>query len=167
MCSSDLFDVLFEKTWNLICRQERSIALCIVDIDFFKPYNDNYGHMQGDKVLHTVAQALSNCAKRADEIVARFGGEEFVILAYIENEEQLQLFSEKLQEAIHKLALPHGYSTVNDHITISTGITWIQNSGDWLTNFTREEWLNSSDQALYEAKSKGRQLNVKIGRAHV
>lgn len=154
------FDLLLEKTWNLICRQERSIALCIVDIDFFKPYNDHYGHIQGDTVLHTVAQALSNCAQRADEIVARFGGEEFVILAYIESEEHLQIFSEKLQETIHKLALPHGYSSVSDHITISAGITWIQSSGDWLTNYTKEEWLHSSDLALYEAKNKGRQLNV-------
>lgn len=154
------FDIQFEKTWNLICRQERSVALCIVDIDFFKPYNDNYGHIEGDKVLHAVAQALANCAKRADEIVARFGGEEFVILAYIETEEDLIQFSNKLQESINKLALPHGHSAVNDHITISTGITWIQNSGDWLTNFTKEEWLNSSDLALYEAKNNGRQLNI-------
>lgn len=154
------FDQLFEKTWNLMCRQQRSIALCIVDIDFFKPYNDNYGHPQGDKILYEVAQALSNCAKRADEIVARYGGEEFVILAYIEDEKHLTLFSESLQNAINKLALPHEYSSVSNHVTVSTGITWIRNSGDWLTNYTKEEWLNSSDKALYAAKNKGRQQNV-------
>lgn len=154
------FDLLFEKTWNLACRHQRSIALCIIDIDFFKPYNDNYGHVQGDKVLHAVAQALSNCAKRADEIVARYGGEEFVILAYIEDEEQLELFSESIQNAILKLALPHKYSNVNDQITVSSGITWLKNTGEWLTNYTKEEWLNSSDEALYEAKKNGRQQNV-------
>lgn len=154
------FDQLFEKTWNLICRQQRSVALCIIDIDYFKPYNDNYGHVQGDKVLQDVAQALSNCAKRADEIVARYGGEEFVILAYIEDEEQLKLFSENIQNTVLKLALPHKYSSVNDYITVSSGITWLNNTGEWLTNYTKEEWLNSSDEALYEAKKNGRQRNI-------
>lgn len=154
------FDLLFEKTWNLICRQQRSVALCIVDIDYFKPYNDHYGHVQGDKTLQAVAQALSNCAKRADEIVARFGGEEFVLLAYIEDEEQLALFSQKIQNAVAKLALVHEFSQVNDIVTVSAGITWLKNTGSWLTNYTKEEWLHNSDEALYSAKKNGRQQNV-------
>lgn len=154
------FDLLFEKTWNLMCRHQRSVALCLVDIDFFKPYNDHYGHVQGDKVLHDVAQALATCAKRADELVARYGGEEFVLLAFVESEEHLQRFSEKIQNVVNKLAIPHEYSDVSNIITVSTGIVWIENSGEWLTNYTREEWLNNVDSALYEAKDKGRQQNI-------
>lgn len=154
------FDLLLEKTWNLICRQQRSVALCMVDIDFFKAYNDHYGHPQGDLVLHNVAQALSKCAKRADEIVARYGGEEFAILAYVDDEEQLKLFSHNLQNAVRMLAIPHEFSDKDKQVTISIGITWINKSGEWLTNYTKEEWLNSSDNALYEAKDKGRQQNI-------
>ncbi len=111
-------------------------------------------------MLYEVAQALANCAKRADEIVARYGGEEFIILAYIDDEDQLAVFSENLQNTINKLALPHEFSSISKHITVSTGIAWLQNTGEWLTNYTKEEWLNTADAALYEAKNSGRKQNV-------
>lgn len=150
------FDSTFANTWNRLKRHSLSAALVMIDIDLFKPYNDFYGHQQGDNALQLVAAALANCARRTDEIAARYGGEEFVLIVFIENDYELKQFQQRLQQAISKLKIEHAKSTVAPHLTVSAGIAWIQNSGRWIENFLAEDWLKLADDALYQAKSAGR-----------
>lgn len=150
------FDHTFTNTWNRLKRHSVSAALVMVDIDLFKPYNDFYGHQQGDKALQLVAGALANCARRTDEIAARYGGEEFVLIVFIENDDEMEQFQQRLQQAISQLKIEHEKSTVAKHLTVSAGIAWIQNSGRWVENFLDEDWLKIADDALYRAKSNGR-----------
>ena len=150
------FDQHFTHTWNRLKRRDLSMALVMIDIDFFKPYNDFYGHQQGDKALQLVAQALSSLARRTDEICARFGGEEFVLIVFIENEEELEQFKQRLNFVIEKLKIEHSQSNIGAHLTVSAGIAWLQNSGSWVENYLADDWLKAADKALYQAKSSGR-----------
>lgn len=152
------FDQHLADTWSRLSRQRRSasIALVMVDIDYFKPYNDYYGHQQGDNALQLVAQALAGLARRTDEIVARFGGEEFALIVFIENDYELEQFRARLNSAIAKLKIEHEKSTVNDYLTVSSGIAWLQNPGVWLENHLPENWIEEADKALYLAKNNGR-----------
>src|SRR5690606_31277693 len=123
-------------------------------------FNDHYGHQAGDDALHKVAQALKGCARRTDEIAARFGGEEFVILLYADTEEDMENIRERISQAVHNLGIPHQHSTVASHLTISFGIAWIRNSGPWLEDNAAEEWLHAADAALYAAKGAGRDCSM-------
>lgn len=150
------FDDNFINTWNRLKRHPLSVALVMIDIDFFKLYNDFYGHQQGDKALQLVASALANCARRTDELAARYGGEEFVLIVFIENDFEMEQFQQRLQQGIRKLKIEHQKSTVDEQLTVSAGIAWIQNSGRWIENFLADDWLKAADDALYRAKSTGR-----------
>lgn len=150
------FDLHFQNTWNRLKRHSMSAALIMVDIDFFKAYNDHYGHQQGDKALHAVAQALAGCARRVDEFTARYGGEEFAMIVFIDNEYELQQFKQRLAQAIEQLKIPHAHSTISEYLTVSAGIAWLQKSGQWVENYLIDDWLKAADQALYKAKGTGR-----------
>lgn len=157
------FDFILEKTWARLCRQTQGMALVMLDIDFFKAYNDHYGHQAGDIALHKVAQALMTLAKRSDEIAARVGGEEFALLIQINNEAELKHFQQRLQDCIEALHIAHQHSQVSTELSISAGIAWLNPSGAWLQTFNAKDWLQQADQALYQAKHSGRkQSSVRI-----
>lgn len=150
------FDRAFENSWNRIRRRHYSIALIMIDIDHFKLYNDTYGHQQGDQALARVAGALQSLAQRTDEIVARYGGEEFAMIVYCPDRQSLNQLQQRLHAAIWELHITHSSSPVTHELTISAGVAWIPNTGEWLTNRSRESWLQEADTALYQAKADGR-----------
>jgi diguanylate cyclase (GGDEF)-like protein len=152
---------LFDKRYFAACRyalrNKRVISLMLIDIDFFKQYNDHYGHGQGDVVLKQVAQALKKGASRPLDFVARYGGEEFVILLTDSCEREGALLAEKVREKIEGLAIPHVKSVVHKSLTISIGVTTSPSDG---SKFDSEAFLETADRCLYEAKSMGRNTIV-------
>jgi diguanylate cyclase (GGDEF)-like protein len=152
---------LFDKRYFAACkyalRHKRVISLMLIDIDFFKQYNDHYGHGQGDVVLKQVAQALEEGASRPLDFVARYGGEEFVILLTDSCEREGALLAEKVREKIEGLAIPHVKSVVHKSLTISIGVTTSPSDG---SKFDSEAFLETADRCLYEAKSMGRNTIV-------
>ena len=154
------FDTALDKCWRRIQRHPQSIALILVDIDYFKYYNDHYGHQAGDKALQLTAKALAGCARRSDEIAARFGGEEFALIIEVEDARALESLRHKINESIRALDIHHEFSPVSKQLTVSYGIAWIKDSGPWLQNVDSYSWVRAADSALYEAKAAGRNCSM-------
>ena len=135
-------------------RQRRPCALMMLDVDFFKLYNDSYGHSAGDDCLQLVANCLKKVAKRESDLVARFGGEEFIILLPETEQFAAELIAKHLIAEINTKRIPHHASSVADHVTISLGIAMstAHNSLDELTI--------AADKNLYSAKENGRNRYV-------
>lgn len=153
------FDEVFDRELERARRSESPISLILADVDYFKAYNDKYGHQQGDKCLKAVALAMGMSLRESGDLVARYGGEEFIIvLPYTSTEEALAT-AERLRNTVESLRIPHCDSPTNDFVTISLGIA----SG----NFSRknsisdikqakDELIAAADKSLYRAKAKGR-----------
>jgi diguanylate cyclase (GGDEF)-like protein len=140
-------------------REGTSLSLCMADIDFFKRYNDTYGHQAGDQVLRSVAEALRGGLRPAD-CVSRYGGEEFLVILPDTDGEGAQAVAERLRERVQALGIEHESSSIDGMLTISLGVmTWdasrlvcnIQSTGH-----ISAELISSSDAALYRAKQQGR-----------
>jgi len=143
-------DETLEKEWLRAIRNGSALSFILIDIDFFKQYNDNYGHLKGDECLKEVAMALRHTPRRSSDLVARYGGEEFaLILAETDNAE---FVAEKCRQAIRELAIPHHYSTCADVVTISVGICTCQPTVDIYAH----HMVDAADKALYKAKNTGR-----------
>lgn len=128
-----------------------SLALC--DIDFFKLYNDTYGHLAGDNCLKKVAKTLERSFKRETDLVARYGGEEFAILLHGADSKEALLLLEAMLANIKSLDIPHSASNITKHITISVGLVTNDGAG---SEITPNSFIQRADKALYEAKEKGR-----------
>lgn len=146
------FDETFEKTFSEIKRDKKSLAVLMIDIDFFKPYNDNYGHGQGDETLRKVAKALEKTIKRASDFVARYGGEEFVILLKDINKDGVEAVANNLLNAVRELKITHEFSKIENYVTISIGASFYNSSSD----ITKLELLLKADETLYNVKNSGR-----------
>ena len=146
------FDETFEKTFNEIKRDKKSLAVLMIDIDFFKPYNDNYGHGQGDETLRKVAKALEKTIKRASDFVARYGGEEFVILLKDINKDGVEAVANNLLNAVRELKITHEFSKIENYVTISIGASFYNSNYD----VTKLELLLRADETLYNVKNSGR-----------
>ena len=146
------FDETFEKTFSEIKRDKKSLAVLMIDIDFFKPYNDNYGHGQGDETLRKVAKALEKTIKRASDFVARYGGEEFVILLKDINKDGVEAVANNLLNAVRELKITHEFSKIENYVTISIGVSYYNSSSD----VTKLELLLKADETLYNVKNSGR-----------
>ncbi|MCT7517676.1 GGDEF domain-containing response regulator [Aliarcobacter cryaerophilus] len=146
------FDETFEKTFNEIKRDKKSLAVLMIDIDFFKPYNDNYGHGQGDETLRKVAKALEKTIKRASDFVARYGGEEFVILLKDINKNGVEAVANNLLNAVRELKITHEFSKIENYVTISIGASFYNSNSD----VTKLELLLKADETLYSVKNSGR-----------
>lgn len=146
------FDETFEKTFNEIKRDKKSLAVLMIDIDFFKPYNDNYGHGQGDETLKKVAKALEKTIKRASDFVARYGGEEFVILLKDINKNGVEAVANNLLNAVRELKITHEFSKIENYVTISIGASFYNSNSD----ITKLELLLKADETLYSVKNSGR-----------
>jgi len=141
-----------EGEWRRLARAGGSLALVMLDVDHFKPYNDSLGHLAGDECLRRVASALRRLAQRPGDLVARYGGEEFACLFVGIEREQTAVHAERLRAVIEELALPHPASGVAPVVTISLGACWAkpEPGGEW------GEVLAAADAALYRAKQGGR-----------
>lgn len=146
------FDETFEKTFSEIKRDKKSLAVLMIDIDFFKPYNDNYGHGQGDETLRKVAKALEKTIKRPSDFVARYGGEEFVILLKDINKDGVEAVANNLLNAIRELKITHEFSKIENYVTISIGASFYNSNSD----ITKLELLLKADETLYNVKNSGR-----------
>jgi len=153
ICNRRFFDAHYEIAVADAKRQKYPLSIFMVDIDFFKPYNDHYGHIAGDTVIKLVANALKSQLSRATDIVARYGGEEFVLVMPHLAQNIAEQFAEKLRVAVFDLAIPHIKSPLFHQITISIGVcSGIPENNDNL--------LNKADTALYQAKQNGRNQSI-------
>ncbi len=153
------FDLALEREWGRSVRKISDIALIMLDIDFFKAYNDHYGHGAGDECLRLTAQALEACVHRPTDLVARYGGEEFCVLLPETDAAGTGKMAEALRRSVKKLALPHAFSTVADHVTISAGYASVIATPDSSPTLL----LQNVDSALYIAKKRGRNRAVNFG----
>ena len=120
----------------------------MIDVDFFKAFNDNYGHQTGDECIKQITGVLSTCARRSSDMAARYGGEEFVIFfPYTERDKAIQL-AESARKSVEELTIPHEYSSVSKYVTISIGVNTVVPYDD----SSVEEFIRNVDKALYKAK---------------
>lgn len=145
------------QEWHRAARQGHSLALLMLDLDYFKAYNDRYGHVQGDACLRQVAQTLAACVERPGELVARYGGEEFSVLLPHHNAEQAQAVAQRLVEAVRQLKRPHVASVLPEGIvTISVGVAALVPAPGLITGPGITALMEQADAALYQAKQAGR-----------
>lgn len=154
------FDDMLNMEWRRASRESRALSLLMVDVDFFKRFNDTYGHQGGDECLRHVAAAMSGVVKRASDAVARYGGEEFAILLPATEPDGALIVAERIRAAVTALRLPHSGSEVADHVTVSIGVASIQVTG----NGVPSSLVAAADAALYRAKYTGRNRVVQAGK---
>ncbi|MBH1976860.1 MAG: diguanylate cyclase [Comamonadaceae bacterium] len=139
-------------TWRQAVREKHALGVVMMDVDFFKRYNDHYGHAEGDETLKKVAQVVGSHARRPLDIVARYGGEEFVGLWYNLSEAHMRSILESLRDDIAALQIPHAASDGAPHVSLSIGLAYLQPQADQ----TLDDALRLADVALYLAKEQGR-----------
>jgi len=144
-------DDMLEKSWQTNIRQHGELSILMIDIDYFKPYNDHYGHPQGDKCLAKVANVLSQSLSRSTYFIARYGGEEFMVVLPFTPIADASLKAKEMITALQKQQIKHEYSTVSPYVTVSIGLS----SGHDLP-VTPSALIEQSDKALYHAKESGR-----------
>jgi diguanylate cyclase (GGDEF)-like protein len=128
------------------------LSLIFLDIDFFKPYNDTYGHLAGDECLISVANSLKKTLHRPTDFLARYGGEEFVVILPETSEDGALKIAGDLRETVESMGMQHEASVVADHVTVSLGTaTMIPSEGSALSDL-----IDAADKALYRAKEEGR-----------
>ncbi|MCF7822333.1 MAG: diguanylate cyclase [Mariprofundaceae bacterium] len=147
-----MFDSRQLLEWGRSMREKQPLSLIMIDIDYFKQYNDTYGHLPGDECLIMVAKALSEVSKRAMDLCARYGGEEFALLLPNTNLMQAINLAEECREKIYQLKIPHKSSSVCDVVTISAGVASITPDKD----VPIPSLAKAADEALYLAKHQGR-----------
>lgn len=149
------FDDQLPIEWNRAMRESTPLCLCLLDIDYFKRYNDTYGHPAGDKCLKAVAKSLSNRFKRGSDFISRYGGEEFaLILAKTELHNAQRILEDSL-EALKALKIPHAASEASHVVTFSAGIC-CSNPNNQDERYDISTFLEKADEALYQAKESGR-----------
>jgi diguanylate cyclase (GGDEF)-like protein len=146
------FDDYLNSELNRAVRNGNKLSLVMLDIDFFKFYNDTYGHQEGDRCLQLVAKMLRETVKRPGDLVARYGGEEFVVVLPETGIEGAARVAENLRFNVANLNIEHRNSKVSDHVTISLGVTSIIPA----EASSPEELIAQADAALYHAKDTGR-----------
>lgn len=150
------FNEALQQQWEQALRSQNSLSLILCDVDYFKLYNDTYGHPQGDECLRQIAKALKRAMQRSTDLVARYGGEEFVVLLPQSDEQQALKVAETIRWSIQAMQLPHRSSKVSKFVTLSLGVASTIPRGDG----TPETLVNRADLALYEAKQRGRNQAV-------
>ncbi|MGA0611154.1 diguanylate cyclase [Caldimonas sp. KR1-144] len=146
------FNAYLEAEWLRAAREQDPLSLLMVDIDDFKAYNDNYGHLAGDEVLKRVAEVMRAHAKRPADLAARFGGEEFAMILPLTPAEGAQQQAQSLCEAIAALQLPHRGATTGPFVSVSIGCaTTVPRRAELSSSL-----IDSADFALYDAKHRGK-----------
>ncbi|MCF8029526.1 MAG: diguanylate cyclase [Desulfohalobiaceae bacterium] len=145
------FNDFLKREWQRCRRNEQPLSLAMVDVDFFKPYNDNYGHAAGDRVLKEVAWALTSVLNRPADMVARYGGEEFALLFPETKLSGAGNVAERARNAVEQLGIIHEHSPVVEYVTISVGVAGVVPEGEKFEGLVR-----AADDRLYQAKEEGR-----------
>lgn len=145
------FDELIEREWDKCLRMQESLSLIFIDVDYFKKYNDIYGHVAGDNCLRVIAKTVAKVVSKLSDYAARYGGEEFVVILPKTDEEAALKVAECIREKVKELGIEHRGSNIKE-LTISLGIAESLPNGE----NTIEELIYKADKALYRAKSLGR-----------
>ncbi|MBT4289188.1 MAG: diguanylate cyclase [Deltaproteobacteria bacterium] len=146
------FDEYYNSEWKRSCREATLLSMIMIDIDFFKLYNDNYGHASGDECLKQVTKCLNDIVNRPADLLARYGGEEFVCILPKTNIHGTIQIGEMMRDYVEKLYIPHQHSIITDHVTISLGaVTLLPKE-----TIAADVLLEGADKCLYQAKASGR-----------
>lgn len=147
-----MLDQVVEREWASAYRNQQPLSLIFADIDFFKEYNDHYGHIAGDDCLRRVAGALNAAAARPRDLLARFGGEEFVLLLPETDADAAMAVAERCLGAVLDEMIPHQHSRIGEYLTVSLGVgTIVPQEQD-----SAAEFFEKVDGLLYQAKQQGR-----------
>ena len=145
------YDKLLDKEWRRTKRSRQPLSLLVIDVDFFKEYNDTLGHQAGDDCLIQIARTIENVFRRSGDFVARLGGEEFIALVPVTESDAAAELAEQARQAVFNLGMPHP-NPVREYVTISIGLS--TTIPDEFLNAS--ELFESADKALYAAKDEGR-----------
>jgi diguanylate cyclase (GGDEF)-like protein len=151
------FDEALDREWRRAIRNDSVLSLCLIDIDYFKAYNDHYGHQAGDEVLRLVAETIARSLNRPGDLGARYGGEEFAVLLPDTLSLGAQAVAEHIRLAIETLCLPHHASPL-EFLTVSVGVQAVQPRG----KRQQADLIHQADVALYRAKELGRN-RIEVG----
>lgn len=146
------FDLHLEDEFRRAKRNAAPVSLIMIDVDYFKDFNDNYGHQRGDDCLVQIAGALSRVLNRARDLVARYGGEEFTVVLPDTDEDGAMQVAQAMRAEVAALAVEHAYSGVARHVTISLGVSTLVPE----LSTTTGSLIHAADRALYQAKRAGR-----------
>jgi diguanylate cyclase (GGDEF)-like protein/PAS domain S-box-containing protein len=146
------FDEYLEKEWRRQARAQKPISLIMCDVDFFKAFNDTYGHQAGDACLKSVAQVIQSQVRRAGDLAARYGGEEFAIIMPETDSKGAWHVADKIRRQLEEMKIPHSRSKAASFVTISCGIATMIPSNE----NSPQMLIENADQGLYKSKSQGR-----------
>lgn len=146
------FDEFLSNAWSRAMRTHRPVSLIMADADYFKSYNDHYGHLKGDEVLREIAATIEQRCRRGSDLVARYGGEEFAVVLPDTDLKQAHIVAEQIRLAVQQLKIPHEESTIDGHVSISLGVASMIPNRD----IHCPDLIEQADQALYAAKAAGR-----------
>ncbi len=150
------FDQRLESEWQRSAREHLPLSLLLCDVDFFKRYNDRYGHPVGDDCLRSVAKTIESCIRRPADLVARYGGEEFAVILPNTLREGATFIAEEICLAIAEMHIPHEASFVKDCVSVSIGMSTTMPE----KNIHPRSLIESADKGLYLAKNQGRDRAV-------
>lgn len=150
------FDIHLDDEFRRAKRQDSPLSLVMIDVDYFKDYNDNYGHQRGDECLVQLAGAFSRVLNRARDLAARYGGEEFTVILPDTNEDGALQIAESMRAEVEAMRIEHAYSGVASYVTVSLGVSTMIPD---LTSKTGS-LIHAADRALYQAKRSGRNCVV-------
>lgn len=153
------FNEVFQLEWDRARREQQMVSLIFVDIDHFKPFNDNHGHLEGDRVLSLVGKALRDTLRRPGDLAARYGGEEFVLLLPGTPQAGALEVAAQVREAVEGLQIPHLASTVAAHVTASVGVATLSPE----LGLRSAQLIARADEAVYAAKAAGRNCIMVAG----
>ena len=148
------FDEVIQVELRRCQRNGQPLGLLMIDIDYFKQYNDHFGHGMGDRCLAKVASTMANCLTRAGDLIARYGGEEFAVVIPGSDLAHARQMAERLRQAVHDLHIPAPSTLGTPYVTISGGLTSSTPDADT----TATTLINAADKALYAAKAAGRNV---------
>jgi diguanylate cyclase (GGDEF)-like protein/PAS domain S-box-containing protein len=152
------FDNTLDLEWRRAMRSAKPLSLIMIDIDFFKNYNDLHGHLTGDSCLQKIAHTIRDSLRRAGNFAARYGGEEFAVILPDTDAEGAHLFAESLREKVENLNIEHKDSKAGKNVTLSLGVSTTVPEKD----STQDKLISMADKALYKAKQRGRNRVVKV-----
>ena len=146
-----LFDESLAREWRRCSRLKKPLSVVMFDVDFFKKYNDKYGHQAGDECLKLVAKEIARTAPRPGDLAARYGGEEFMLILAETEQEGACWVADRVRKNLSAVNVPHDESS-HKHLTISCGVASVVPNGE----LSMEKLMKSADIALYIAKERGR-----------
>jgi diguanylate cyclase (GGDEF)-like protein len=154
------FDEHLRRVWQLAQRDGRSLGVMLIDVDFFKAFNDGLGHQAGDAALQSIANVVAATARRPLDLSARYGGEEFAIILFDVTREHLALMAEGVQRRVEALGVRHPSSSVSPMVTVSAGVAFVRPS----TERSPQGAILLADRGLYAAKHAGRNRSTILDR---